>query len=90
MKVETVLLAQLCLTLWNPMDYSSPDSSVPGISQARIVDGWPFPSPGDLPNPGIQPGSLSLQIVSLPSGPPGEPHFGGWGFTADPTAESSQ
>ena len=33
MKVETVLVAQWCLTLWNPMDYSSPDSSVPGISQ---------------------------------------------------------
>ena len=33
-----VKVAQLCLTLWDPMDYSSPDSSVHGISQARIVE----------------------------------------------------
>ena len=31
----------------------------------------PFPSPGDLPNPGIEPGSLALQADALPSEPPG-------------------
>ena len=47
-----------CPTLCDPMDYSPPGSSVHGISQARILSGLPFPSPGDLPNPGIEPESL--------------------------------
>ena len=39
--------------------------------------GLPFPSPGDLPNPGIKPGSPALQADALPSDPPGNPalHF---------------
>ena len=35
--------------------------------------GQPFPSPGDLPNPGIKPWSPALQANSLPSEPPGKP-----------------
>ena len=66
-------VAQLCPTLCNPMDYI-----VHGILQARILgkyreSGWPFPSPGDLPNLGIQPTSLTLQADSLPAKPPGKP-----------------
>ena len=33
----------------------------------------PFPSPGDLPDPGIEPGSLASQADSLPSELPGKP-----------------
>jgi len=33
----------------------------------------PFPSPGDLPHPGIKPGSPTLQADALPSEPPGNP-----------------
>ena len=33
----------------------------------------PFPSPGDLPDPGIEPGSSALQADSLPAEPPGKP-----------------
>ena len=33
--------------------------------------GLPFPSPGALPDPGIEPGSLALQANSLPTEPPG-------------------
>ena len=33
----------------------------------------PFPFPGDLPDPGIEPGSPAMQADSLPSGPPGKP-----------------
>ena len=33
----------------------------------------PFPSPGDLPNPGIKPRSPTLQADALPSEPPGKP-----------------
>ena len=36
--------------------------------------GLPFPSPGDLPNPGIEPGSPALQADALPSEPPGKPN----------------
>ena len=46
------------LTLCDPMDCSPPGSSVHGILQARILE-WrilePFPSPGDLPDPGSRP-----------------------------------
>ena len=36
----------------------------------------PFPSPGDLPDPGIEPGSLALQADYLPSELPGKPNRG--------------
>ena len=36
-------------------------------------DGWPFPSPGDLPSPGIEPGSPALQADSFPSELQGSP-----------------
>ena len=52
---------------------SLPDSSVPGILQARILEWLLFPSPGDLPNPGLEPGSPVLQADSLLSKPPGKP-----------------
>ena len=60
----------------DPMDYSLSDSSVHGIFQARILSGLPFPSPGDLPDPGIEPGSPTLRADSLPSEPPGKPYMG--------------
>ena len=37
--------------------------------------GWPVPSAGDLPDPGIEPGSPALQADSLPSEPPGKAKF---------------
>ena len=62
-----VLVAQSCPTLCDPMDCSLPGSSVLGILQARMLEWLPFPSPGDLPNPGIKPRSPALQADSLPS-----------------------
>ena len=47
------------------MDGSPPGSSVHGISR-QYWSGLPFPSPGDLPNPGIEPMSPALQADSLP------------------------
>ena len=67
-----MLVAQACPTLWDSMDCSLTDSSVPGISQARTLDGLPFLSPGDLPDPGIEPRSPALQVDSLHSEPPGK------------------
>ena len=58
-----VLVAQLYPTLWDPMDCSLQGSSVHEILQARILEWQPFPSPGNLPDPGIKPGSPALQIL---------------------------
>ena len=58
--------AQSCLTLCDPRDCSSPDSSVHGIFQARIWNGLPLPSPGDLPHSGIEP--MSLESPALAGG----------------------
>ena len=55
-----VLVTQLCLILCDSVDCSTPGSSVHGILQARIWSGLPFPSPGDFPNPGIEPGSSCI------------------------------
>ena len=49
--------------------------SVHGILKARTLDGLPFPCPGDLPNPRIEPRSPALQAAFLPSEPPGKPLF---------------
>ena len=55
------------------MDYSLLGSSVHGILQVSILKGLPFSSPGDIPNPGIEPRSPALQADSSPSEPPGKP-----------------
>ena len=55
------------------MDCSPPGSSVHGILQARILECVAIPSPRDLPDPGIEPGSPTLQTDSLPYNPPGKP-----------------
>ena len=52
-----------CLTVYNPMDCSPPGSSVHGILQARILEWLPLPTPGDLPNPGIEPASLASPCI---------------------------
>ena len=61
-------------TLCDPIDGSTPGSSVPGILQARILEWVAIPSsPGDLPDPGI-PKSPACQVDSLQSEQPGKPH----------------
>ena len=49
------------------------------FSRPEYWSGWPFPSPGDLPKPGIQPRSPALQVDSLPAEPPGKPKNTGEG-----------
>ena len=44
-----------------------------GFSRQEYRSGLPFPSPGDLPNPGVKPGSPELQADTLLSEPPGKP-----------------
>ena len=45
------------------------------FSKEEYWNGLPFPSPGDLPHPGIEPGSPALQADSLSTEPPGKPPF---------------
>ena len=66
-------VAQSCPTLCEPTDSSLPGSAVHWIFQAQYWSGLSFPSPVDLPNPGIKPGSPALQTDALPSEPPGKP-----------------
>ena len=69
------LHAQSCTTLCNHMDHSH-QAPFHGISQARILEEVPFPSPGDLFHPGIEP--MSPVSPALAGGffttePPGKP-----------------
>ena len=59
----------------DPMDCGLPGFSVPGLSQARILEWLPFPSPGDLPDPGMEPTDLLLLRCRLmfTAEPPGKP-----------------
>ena len=54
------------------MDRGAWQATVHGILQARILE-FPFPSPGDLPDPGIEPRSPTLEADTLTSEPPGKP-----------------
>ena len=51
--------------------YQAPPSM--GFSRQECWSGLPFPSPGDLLDPGIEPVSPALQADALPSEPPGKP-----------------
>ena len=46
-----------------------------GFSRQEYWSGVPFPSPGDLPNPGIKPLSPALAGEFLPAEPPGKPIY---------------
>ena len=64
-----VLVAQSCLTLCDPMEYSPPDSSSTGFSRQEYWSRLPRSPLGALPNPGIEPRSPALQVESLPAEP---------------------
>ena len=68
-----VLVAQPCLTLCNPMDCRATLSM--GFSGQECWSGLPCPSPGDLPDPGIKPGSLALQADSSLLSHHGSPEY---------------
>ena len=68
MRVCMCVLSHSVMSLCN---CSPPGSSIHGILQARILE--PFPSPGDLPEPGIEPTSLALTDGFLTTEPPGKP-----------------
>ena len=70
MKVKSLSHVQLFATPWTVAYQASPCM---GFSKQQNWSGLPFPSPGDLPDPGIEPGSPTLQADALPSDPPGKP-----------------
>ena len=63
------LVAQSCPIFCHSMDCIPPSSSVHRLLQTKYQSGLSFPSPGDLPNPGIEPGSPALHEDSSPSEP---------------------
>ena len=68
-----MLVAQSCPALCDPRNWEPPGPSVHGILQARILEWVAIPLlRGNLPAPGIKPGSPALQADSLPS--EGKPH----------------
>ena len=67
-KVKSLSLVRLFVTPLT-VTYQAPLSM--GFSRQEYWSGLPFPSPGELPNPGIEPGSPALQADALPSEPPG-------------------
>ena len=58
------LFLQLYPTLCGPMDRRPLGFSVHGISQARMLEQAAFPTPGDLPDPGIKPASLASPALA--------------------------
>ena len=64
MKVKSLSCVRLFVTPWTVAD-QAPQSLE--FSRQEYWSGLPFPSLGDLPNPGIEPGSPALQADSLPS-----------------------
>ena len=69
-KVKLLSHVQLFVTPWT-VAYQAPQSME--FSRQEYWSAFPFPSPGDLPKPGIEPGSPELQADALPSEPPGKP-----------------
>ena len=57
-----VKVPQSCWTLWDPWTVAHQAPLSKGFSKQEYWSGLPFPSPGDLPNPGIEPGSPVLQL----------------------------
>ena len=71
-KVKSLSRVRLFATPWTAA-YQVPPPK--GFSRQEYCSGLPFPSPGDLPDPGTEPRSPALQADALPSEPPGKSGF---------------
>ena len=71
-KMKSLSRVRPFATLWT-VAHQAPQSV--GFSRQEYWSGLPFPSPGDLPNPGIEPRSPTLQADTLTSEPPGKPIY---------------
>ena len=68
--MKSLSFVQLFAIPWTVAYQASPSI---GFSRQEYCSGLPFPSPGDLPNPGIEPGSPALEADALTSERPGKP-----------------
>ena len=71
MFVCLILIAKSCLTLVTPWTVAHQALLSMGFSRQEYWSGLPFPSPGDLPNPGIEPRSPALHVDDLLAEPEG-------------------
>ena len=71
-EVKLLSRVRLFAIVW-AVAYQAPLSM--GFSRQEYWNGLPFPSPGDLPNPGIDPRSPALQADALTSEPSGKPCY---------------
>ena len=69
-KVKLLSRVRPFATPWT-VTYQAPPTM--GFSRQEYWSEFPFSSPGDFPNPGIEPGSPASQADTLPSVPPGKP-----------------
>ena len=69
MKVKLFSCVRLFATPWTAA-YQAPPPM--GLSRREYWSGLPFPSPGDLPDSGIEPGSPAMEADALTSEPPGK------------------
>ena len=69
-KVKSLSRVRLFVTPWT-IAYQAPPSMI--FSRQEYWNGLLFPSPGDLPDPGIEPGSPALEADALTSEPPRKP-----------------
>ena len=70
--MKSLSRVSLFATPWTVAHQAPPSSE---FSRQEYWSGLPFPSPADLPDPGIEPGSPALQADALPSEPPGKPNM---------------
>jgi len=75
-EVKSLSRVRLFVTLWTVAYQASPFM---GFSRQEYWSGLPFPSPGDLPDSEIEPGSPALETDDLTSEPPGKPQNTGVG-----------
>ena len=68
-EVKSLSHVRLFVTPWTVAHQAPPSME---FSRQEYWSGLPFPSPGNLPNPGFEPGSPALRADSLPSEPPGD------------------
>ena len=80
-------MAQSCSTLCDPMTvaYKAPLSME--FSRQEYWSALPFPSPGDLPDPGTEPKSPALRADTLPSEPPGKSKTYRWPISTQKDAQ---
>ena len=83
-KIKLLSRVWLFATLWTIAHQAPPPM---GFSRQEYWSGLPFPSPGDLPDSGIEPRSPTLQADALTSEPPGKPWCPNYNYSVSKAKE---